>query len=89
MDLYRKLLEQVAVAKAASVDDDGYFFVEPSEEVAAAFQGKKYKVFIHKLLERSGLAVLDSPDGGRRRFRLDPPWVHLHLYESAQRGAGS
>lgn len=85
LDLYRRLLEQVALDydDINQLDAQGYFRVSPDAKVTVDYQGEPVSFSVVDLLDRSGLVSLDLNVTGERRYRFEPFWFHRFLVERA------
>ena len=79
LDLYLRLLENVASNYAQSVQADGYFPVSTDDQVKVAFQGRNLTVSVKELLNRSGLVTAQPFGDGKGKVRFEPLWLHRFL----------
>jgi len=79
---YVELLEKIA-AMYCGKRVEGYFVVTPSDsvEIEVTVDGHRHKVsyLVESVLNRSGVAELDSEYLYTPRYRFHPAWVHDHL----------
>jgi hypothetical protein len=82
-DRYVELFEMIASWHRQKLGD--CFDVAPSEsvEIGIAINGSTHKLtyLVESVLNRSGIAELDSPVFNVPRYRFYPKWVHGHLIE--------
>lgn len=81
LELYKKLLKQVAINYAEKVDKQGFFNVNPSDETSVIFRkfGNKESLSFNTqdLLDFSGLLTTTSKYP--HRYRFHPLWLHHYL----------
>jgi len=78
---YRRALEEIAV-RYVDVDDDGTFIVRSDDSVEVSGpEGDLGSVRVRDVLDRSGVATLQSVNSVTTRYRFDPFWLHAHLVE--------
>ena len=89
LDIYLKLLENVAVMYAQSVQADGSFVVTQHDQVQASFKGGDVTVSVKDLLNRSGLVTAEPFGESQGRVSFEPLWLQRVLIEKhARRRAG-
>jgi hypothetical protein len=83
LELYLKILEQIAVSPVVrdEVDDWGYFPVRDEDYVSVQHSGKTYSFSVRRVLNHSGLADVECRGAGVTRVRFEPAWMHRLLVE--------
>ena len=83
LDLYLKLLEQVATRTLCrgEVDEWGYFAVGDDDYVAAQHAGRRYLFPVARVMNHSGLADVECRGSGETRCRFEPAWMHRLLVD--------
>ncbi len=79
LDVYLKLLENVAVMYARSVQSDGSFSVPEQEQVQTSFNSVEITVSVKELLNRSGLVTAEPFGQSQGRVRFEPLWLQRLL----------
>lgn len=81
---YQFLLEDIAARYLDRVDDEGYFVVD-AQDTIEVYDDQRLtvigEVYVHDVLDRSGLARFENPAFTLARYRFDPFWIHAHLVE--------
>lgn len=79
LDVYLRLLENVAAICSSSLHADGTFSVSKDEQVKVPFQGGYIAVSVRDLLNRSGLVTAEPFGEVPGRVRFEPLWLHRFL----------
>ena len=79
LDVYLKLLENVAVMYAQSVQADGSFVVAQDDQIQTSFNGCDMTVSVKDLLNRSGLVTAEPFVQSQMRMRFEPLWLQRLL----------
>lgn len=90
-EIYKALLEKVAVKYINQVDKDGWFLVHNKDSVFIHYRNndetKTIKVRVRNLLNRSGLVSID-PLHAASRYRMSPFWFHIYLVDEFNKRHG-
>ena len=83
VDLYLKLLEQVAIKYLVEgrVDEEGCFAVKDDDQMVVMHNGREMSFPVTRILDRSGMKHLDPRPRGTLNYRFEPIWLHRYLVE--------
>jgi hypothetical protein len=81
LELYLKVLGQLALEYADSVDSQGFFTIHDGDQVVVSHSGRQMTFDAETVLNRSGMILLDPRKEGEERIRFEPFWLHRMLAE--------